>query len=100
LPGSLLDVREMERVLADPDCGAFQVEKLENPDRGVMETAIGQFFQNRQAEDFLLLYFSGHGDLGSGGLAHQRLHAVAQFCANSDQSSYCRSDRISLNIQV
>jgi formylglycine-generating enzyme required for sulfatase activity len=87
LPGSLLDVREMERVLADPDCGAFQVKKLENPDRGVMETAIGQFFQNRQAEDFLLLYFSGHGDLGSGGLAHQRLH----FCG---KSSYKENKRL------
>jgi hypothetical protein len=87
LPGSLLDVREMERVLGDSECGAFQVEKLENPDRGVMETAIGQFFQNRQAEDFLLLYFSGHGDLGSGGLAHQRLH----FCG---KSSYKENKRL------
>jgi len=76
LPGSLLDVRAMQDVLQNPDCGAFEVQPLENCDRTTLETTIEQFFRGRTAEDVLLLYFSGHGDLGSGGILHQQLH----FC--------------------
>ena len=76
LPGSLLDVRAMQDVLQNPDCGAFEVQPLENCDRATLETTIEQFFRGRHAEDVLLLYFSGHGDLGSGGILHQQLH----FC--------------------
>jgi hypothetical protein len=65
--------------LADRDCGGFQVEALENPDRGLIEGAIERFFRGKQAEDFLLLYFSGHGDLGSGGMLQQHLH----FCGRT-----------------
>jgi len=76
LPGSLLDVQAMQDVLQNPDCGAFEVQPLENCDRTTLETTIEQFFRGRTAEDVLLLYFSGHGDLGSGGILHQQLH----FC--------------------
>ena len=76
LPGSLLDVQAMQDVLQNPDCGAFEVQPLENCDRTTLETTIEQFFRGRAAEDVLLLYFSGHGDLGSGGILHQQLH----FC--------------------
>jgi len=76
LPGSLLDVQAMQDVLQNPDCGAFEVQPLENCDRATLETTIEQFFRGRHAEDVLLLYFSGHGDLGSGGILHQQLH----FC--------------------
>jgi formylglycine-generating enzyme required for sulfatase activity len=79
LPGCLLDVREMARVLEDSDCGGFQVNSLENPDRDRMTTAIERFFGGREADDFLLLYFSGHGDLGSGGMLQQHLH----FCGRT-----------------
>jgi formylglycine-generating enzyme required for sulfatase activity/uncharacterized caspase-like protein len=75
LPGCLLDVRAMAEVLEDR--GEFlQVQPMENPDLGDMTTAIEQFFGGREADDFLLLYFSGHGDLGSGGMLQQHLH----FC--------------------
>ena len=76
LPGSLLDLRAMQDVLQNPDCGAFEVQPLENCDRATLETTIEQFFRGRDSEDVLLLYFSGHGDLGSGGILHQQLH----FC--------------------
>jgi formylglycine-generating enzyme required for sulfatase activity/uncharacterized caspase-like protein len=79
LPGCLLDLREMTRVLEDQNCGGFQVTRLENPDQGSMSKAIEQFFGERQADDFLLLYFSGHGDLGSGGPSQQQLH----FCGST-----------------
>ena len=77
LPGSLLDVQAMQDVLQNPDCGAFEVQPLENCDRATLETTIEQFFRDRAAEDVLLLYFSGHGDLGSSRILHPQLH----FCA-------------------
>jgi len=76
LPGSLLDVQAMQDVLQNPDCGAFEVQSLENCDRTTLETTIEQFFRGRTAEDVLLLYFSGHGDLGSSRILHPQLH----FC--------------------
>jgi uncharacterized caspase-like protein len=79
LPGSLLDVQEMRTVLENPDCGAFdQVLPLENSDRRTLEIQIEQFFRGKAAEDLLLLYFSGHGDLGAGGILHQQLHLCAR----------------------
>jgi uncharacterized caspase-like protein len=79
LPGCLLDVQEMRAALESPDCGAFdQVLSLENSDRGTLETEIEQFFSGKSPEDLLLLYFSGHGDLGSGGILHQQLHLCAR----------------------
>jgi Protein kinase domain/Caspase domain len=81
LPGSLLDVQAMERVMADDDRGAFGVKRLENCDRATMETAIEQFFQQHGTDDIVLFYFSGHGDLGRGGLANQQLHLCASNSA-------------------
>lgn len=82
LPGSLRDVRAMAEVLAAADCGAFDdVKTLENCDRTPLARAIEQFFQGRDPEDLLLLYFSGHGDLGSGGIRHQQLH----LCTHDSQ---------------
>ncbi|NEP15839.1 MAG: hypothetical protein F6J97_02925 [Leptolyngbya sp. SIO4C1] len=75
LPGSLKDLQAMKDVLEDPDCGAFDVvECWENRDRNFLATRIEDFFRDRTAEDILLFYFSGHGDLGSGGFLHQQLH--------------------------
>ncbi|MBF2035599.1 MAG: SUMF1/EgtB/PvdO family nonheme iron enzyme [Leptolyngbyaceae cyanobacterium T60_A2020_046] len=81
LPGSLQDVRAMAQVLAAEDCGAFDVKPLENCDRATLEAAVEQFFQGGDPEDLLLLYFSGHGDLGSGGIRHPQLH----FCTHDSQ---------------
>jgi hypothetical protein len=74
LPGSLQDLQAMEAVLKNPDCGAFELQPLENCNRPTLEAEIEQFFRSRDREDLLLLYFSGHGDLGSGGMLHQQLH--------------------------
>ncbi|MEH2387055.1 MAG: caspase family protein [Nostoc sp.] len=62
LPAATKDVEAMERVLLHPDIGGFdQVTPLVNPQRQVMEEAIETFFENRQKDDLLLLFFSGHG---------------------------------------
>lgn len=62
LPGSLKDIRAMERVLQHPEMGRFdRVDLLENPGRMDMERAIESLFAGHQPDDLILLYFSGHG---------------------------------------
>ncbi|MCA2692775.1 MULTISPECIES: caspase family protein [unclassified Microcystis] len=62
ISSAILDVEAMRRVLEHPDMGAFdQVTVLPNPDKGSMEKAVDDLFTNRQRDDLVLLYFSGHG---------------------------------------
>ncbi|MCZ8128702.1 MAG: caspase family protein [Microcystis sp. LE19-114.1B] len=62
ISSAILDVEAMRRVLEHPDMGAFdQVTVLPNPDKGSMEKAVEVLFANRQKDDLVLLYFSGHG---------------------------------------
>lgn len=63
LPGTQEDIKAMQRVLQSPQIGGFDaVEILANPDRTQMESAIEILFtENRDREDLILLYFSGHG---------------------------------------
>jgi uncharacterized caspase-like protein len=74
LPGSLRDVQAMQPILSDSEVGNFEVQVLENCDRTHLEAAIEQLFGSKTADDVVLFYFSGHGDLGSGGMLHQQLH--------------------------
>lgn len=64
LPAAVKDVEAMRRVLVNPERGGFaetDVTVLKNPQRQEMEEAIYRLFANRQKEDLLLFYFSGHG---------------------------------------
>ena len=64
IPSALLDVEALARVLRDPELGDFpeaQVQVLPDPDSGTMAKAVEIFFANRDPDDLLLLYFSGHG---------------------------------------
>ena len=70
LPAAVNDAIAMQQVLTNPNMGEFAdaaVTVLQNPDRQVMEDAIYNLFVNRQKEDLVLLYFSGHGVLDDGG---------------------------------
>jgi formylglycine-generating enzyme required for sulfatase activity len=54
----------MREVLLNPDLGGVAEHRLQvltNPGRMDMETAIEGFFANKERDDLLLLYFSGHG---------------------------------------
>ncbi|WP_448571640.1 GUN4 domain-containing protein [Trichothermofontia sp.] len=85
LPGSLLDIHTIAAVLQDPACGAFEVQALENCDRASLETGIEQFFRGGDKDDVLLFYFSGHGDLGSGGMLNQQLHLCTRDTHKQDK---------------
>lgn len=63
LPGTQEDISILQRVLQSPQIGGFdQVDLLPNPDRTQMERAIETLFtENRDRNDLVLLYFSGHG---------------------------------------
>ncbi|MDB9452155.1 caspase, EACC1-associated type [Dolichospermum circinale] len=62
LPAATKDVEAMRQVLENPDIGGFdEVKVLVNPPRQEMEEAIEILFDNRQKDDLLLLFFSGHG---------------------------------------
>ncbi len=63
LPGTQADLQAMQRVLESSQVGAFdRVEVLPNPNRTQMEVAIETLFtDNRNRDDLIFLYFSGHG---------------------------------------
>ncbi len=70
LPSAVKDVTAMQQVLANPEMGEFadaDVTVLQNPSRQAMEDAIYNLFADRQKEDLVLLYFSGHGVVDDGG---------------------------------
>jgi uncharacterized protein YjbI with pentapeptide repeats len=57
-----IDVRELARVLRQPEIGGFDevVSLIEGEGREVTR-AIARFFLDRSQDDLLLLYYSGHG---------------------------------------
>ncbi|NDJ21379.1 SUMF1/EgtB/PvdO family nonheme iron enzyme [Nostoc sp. B(2019)] len=64
LPSASRDVEALKQVLIHPEMGGFaaaDVTVLTNPQRQMMETAIYKLFANRQKNDLVLFYFSGHG---------------------------------------
>jgi formylglycine-generating enzyme required for sulfatase activity len=62
LPAAVKDVDAMEIVLRDPQIGGFdEVEAFRNLGSGEIRDRMETLFTNRQADDLVLLYFSGHG---------------------------------------
>src|SRR6185503_4975068 len=57
-----IDVHELESVLKSPEVGRFdEVATLLDQDCASVRKAIARFYDQRQRDDLLLLYFSGHG---------------------------------------
>ena len=62
LPAAAMDMQAFKEVLQHPEMGSFdQVIPLLNPDQQEMAVAIETLFADRQKDDLILLYFSGHG---------------------------------------
>ena len=55
------NVVALAEVLGNEAVGGFAVTSLLNPTQGDMSRAIADLFYNRDRDDLLLLYFSGHG---------------------------------------
>jgi hypothetical protein len=66
LPSAVRDIEALRQILVDPDRGDFansDVTVLPDADETQIRRAISRLFLNRQPEDKLLFYFSGHGTL-------------------------------------
>ena len=62
LPAASKDVAALREVLLNPQMGRFDEAKpLINPAQPEMAREIEAWFQDRQPEDLVLLFFSGHG---------------------------------------
>ncbi|NEQ39873.1 MAG: Clp protease [Okeania sp. SIO3I5] len=62
LPSAVKDVEAMKEVLGNSEMGGFDhIKELKNYNRQEIELAIYELFANRNKDDVLLLYFSGHG---------------------------------------
>ncbi|MBF2075968.1 MAG: GUN4 domain-containing protein [Synechococcales cyanobacterium C42_A2020_086] len=62
LPAASKDVAALREVLLNPQMGGFdQAKPLINPTQPEMAREIELWFQDRQPEDLVLLFFSGHG---------------------------------------
>lgn len=62
LPSAEKDVQELQRVLQTPEMGGFeQVKSIVNPDPLQMQREIEGLFGDRNKDDLVLLFFSGHG---------------------------------------
>jgi hypothetical protein len=62
LNSSIEDAEGLARVLEDPRTGSFTlVEKLINQNSTAIKLSIERFFREKEPEDLLLLYYSGHG---------------------------------------
>ncbi|MEO1185055.1 MAG: caspase family protein, partial [Cyanobacteria bacterium J06636_27] len=64
LPAAVQDVEAMRRVLVDPEMGDFadsDITVLKNPQPQKVRNEIYNLFANRQKDDLVLFYFSGHG---------------------------------------
>lgn len=62
LPAAVKDVEELQRVLVNPEIGYFdQVKTLVNSDSQEMQNEIENLFTERNKDDLVLLFFSGHG---------------------------------------
>jgi hypothetical protein len=91
LPGCLHDVESMHECLSK--YGAFEVCSKVNLNCYEMASTIEYFLQSGQKDDLLLIYFTGHGDVG-GKLSQPELHFCSKgtFKQNgilNETSAYC-----------
>lgn len=65
------DIAAFAALLEDPQRGTFdEVQILHNRPQGEVRREMARFFHDRQRDDLLLLYFSGHGVLDAEGLLY------------------------------
>jgi len=93
LPQAVKDVEAMARVLMHPDMGNFEranIVLLKNPERQTMEETIEELFIDRQINDLVLLFFSGHGIKDENG----KLYLAGKNTRKTKQGELVRSSAI------
>ncbi|MBE8968709.1 ABC transporter substrate-binding protein [Nostocales cyanobacterium LEGE 12452] len=94
LPAAAKDIEAIQRVLENPEIGGFDdVKVLLNPQRHEMEEAIGILFDNRQKDDLVLLFFSGHGIKDESG----KLYFAARNTRKTDKGVPARATTVPAN---
>ncbi len=94
LPAATKDVEAMQRVLLHPDIGGFDdVTLLINPQQYVMQEAIEALFGDRQKDDLVLLFFSGHGIKDENG----KLYFAARNTKKNDKGVLVKATTVPAN---
>ena len=96
LPGAVKDVDAVQQVLLRPDIGGFiesDVTVLKNPARQTMEEEIEKLFINRQKDDLVLLFFSGHGIKDDAG----KLYLATRHTRKTARGELIRSSAVVAN---
>ncbi|MDI6098778.1 caspase family protein [Actinoplanes sp. NEAU-A12] len=99
------DADALARVLGDQSVGGFHVRQLRNEPAHVVSEALEDFFADRDRDDLLLVYFSGHGLKDEDGTLHlaaanTKVHRLAATSVSASfvdqQMTRSRSRRIVL----
>jgi len=91
LPAAVKDVAALKKVLSDSDMGEFdEVKILTNPDCQVMQYEVETLFSDRHKDDFVLLFFSGHGIKDDG----NNLYFASRITSKSQKGNLIRSTAV------
>ncbi|MBE9208661.1 caspase family protein [Nostoc sp. LEGE 06077] len=91
LPAATKDVAAIQRVLLHPEMGNFDnVQPLINPESLAMQEAIENLFANRQRDDLVLLFFSGHGIKDSSG----KLYFATRLTRKTSQGELVKASAV------
>lgn len=94
LPAATKDVEAVQRVLLHRDIGNFDsVQPLINPEPMAMQEAIENLFSDRQRDDLVMLFFSGHGVKDSSG----RLYFATRLTRKTPQGELVRATAVPAN---
>ncbi|MEH1814332.1 MAG: substrate-binding domain-containing protein [Nostoc sp.] len=94
LPAATKDVEAMQRVLLHPEIGGFDdVTLLINPQQHEMAVAIEALFADRQKDDLVLLFFSGHGIKDENG----KLYFASRNTKKSDKGELVKATTVPAN---
>lgn len=96
LPGVQQDIAVMKQVLDHPKIAAFdEVQTLLNPNPQVLAESLESFCQDREADDLILVYFSGHGVVLDD---HGRFGLTTSMSRTNAQDKVVRSTLVSADL--
>ena len=85
------DVDALRKVLINPEIGDFadaDVTVLKDAEKSEIEKAIAKLFAKRDADDLLLFYYSGHGDIDK----HDNTFYLTGVSSDRENLAYSATD--------